>query len=512
MKIALISPKLNKSGIDNAPIPQGILSLSAVVKNKKCECDILDYNRYDYGSEILKKYDLVGISVFTSQLPHATALADAIVKDTKIVWGGIHCLLDPISVLSRYPDTFVVSGEGENSLSKLIDYFSNKQADLDSIEGLSYSKDGKYITKQPVFLDDVNNIPDIDYYDLPYLEKYLDMDLFYFQRKMRALEVVTSRGCFWDCSFCINSIFRSHKAYHRSKTFDKIRREIEKVVDDFKIEALLPRDDDFFSNRKLVSDWSSYTREKGLLWGGNCRYNYIGNKSLGSEELSKLADTGLFEMGMSVEAGDETLRNTLLNKKIKDEDITKAVEVIKQSKTAIVVNTSFVSHFPGDTMDNRIKTIKWMDYLSKNLNIVFSGPQIYRTYPGSRLYNLENKHVLGDMNYYLSNMTAGGWLKTSVTEDEDELLFSSTMLSHFFTSRFCLIEKCGDNKVIKTNIRKIHWLTSTVLSVLMIPIKIRLKTDCWRFFIEPRYIGKMYRLFKCFYWFLKKFVPPAEVK
>jgi len=496
MKVALVSPMMSKFRSGNIRIPHGILSLSAVVKNNKCQCDILDFNMHDYGVDILKKYDLVGLSVLTSQLPHATYLANTIGKNTKIVWGGIHCLFDPLSILRSYSDTFVISGEGETPLANLIDYLSGNRLDIDSIAGLSYSRDGEFKTKEPFFLEDINALPDVNYYDLPYLEKYLvDIDLFHFKKNMRTLEIVTSRGCSWNCSFCINSIFRKHKAFHRSKTFDKIRREIKKPMDDFKIEVLLPVDDDFFANKKLVSDWSSYTREKGLLWRGDCRYNYLGRPGLMAEDIKRLANSGLYEIGMSIEAGDEDLRNRLLNKVIKDVDIIKGVNVLRESKADIVVNTSFISYFPGDTEENRIKMMRLMDFLSKKLNIIFSGPQVYRIYPGSKLSNIEYKNVTNDLSYYLDNLTFDGWLRSAVKQNEDELLFFSIVLSHFFNMRFNVMERSENDEVKKAS-KKESLLVRLIISVLMVTVTIRLNTNYWGFFVEPRYIGKLYRLIR----------------
>lgn len=498
MKVALVSPKIGKLRAGNLRIPQGILSLSAVAKSKKCQCDILDYNKHDYGVDILKKYDLVGFSVLTSQLAHAAYLANTIVKNTKIVWGGIHCLFDPLSILRRYPGTFVISGEGEIPFSNFIDYLSGDRTDIDGIAGLSYSSKGEFKIKEPSFLKDINILPDIDYYDLPGLEEYLyvDIDLLYFKKKMRTLEIVTSRGCFWDCSFCINSIFRKHKAFHRSKTFDKIKREIKKPIDDLKIEVLIPADDDFFSNKRLVSEWSSYTKDKGLLWRGSCRYGYIGRAGLESHDLKQLAKSGLYEIAMGIEAGDEGLRNKVLNKALKDADIINAVNVINKSKADIVVNTSFIAYFPGDTEKNRIKMIKLMDFLSKNLNSNFSGPQIYRVYPGSKLADIENKNVANDLSYYLDNLTFDGWLKSALKQDEDELLFFSTVLAHFFNTRFNTICRFENNQVRKTDSKGCGLLVRLLMSMLMVTVTVRLKTNYWRFFIEPRYIGKLYRLIR----------------
>ena len=372
MRICLVNPKYSRKYNNN--IPQGILSICSTIKNAGHSCDIWNCNlnagKTDYSK--LCQYDIVGLSVFTSQLPHAIEISNQIRGKTKIVWGGIHCLLDPQSILNKFQNDYVISGEGEIPFLKLIDYFNGAGLPLEEIKGLCYMMNGRIKLSDPYFMKNINEIADINYYNLPYLKRYIERDNYYFSRKFKSVEIVTGRGCPWDCSFCINSIFRKHKAYYRSKEITKIIRELTPIINDFGIEEISLRDDDFFANKTLVNSWSGFAREKGLLWSANARYNYIKEGILNSEKLRDLSDSGLYALGMSVEAGDEEIRNKIINKKLKDSEIYNAVDIIKKSNVNISINTSFVVYFPGDTIGNRIKNINLMDYLSRNLNIYFT--------------------------------------------------------------------------------------------------------------------------------------------
>jgi radical SAM superfamily enzyme YgiQ (UPF0313 family) len=501
MKICLISPKY--TDIEGNAIPQGILSICAAVKSAGYDCDLLDCNLNYRNTDCrdLHKYDVVGLSVFTSQLPHAIEISKKIRGKTKIVWGGIHCLLDPLSILNRFKDDYVISGEGEIPFLKLLEHFSGRSnAPLDSIEGLCYVKDGTPVIAAPYFMKDINTIADINYYDLPHLEKYLKRYNYYFSRNSKVLGIVTGRGCPWDCSFCINSIFRKHKAYHRSKDIAKIRREVEPVIKTFGIEEVGLCDDDFFTNKKLVRDWSEFARENRVLWAANARYNYIKDNMLSAEELNNLSKSGLFALGMSIEAGDERIRNEIINKRLQDADIINAVHIFKKSRSDIVVNTSFVVYFPGDEVKSRIDNIKWMDYLSNNINICFSGPQVYRSYPGSKLYDMEGGQIYGDLSYYVNRLNKDGSYAFEASGDKDVMLFFSDGIRVFFNTRMRQLQLTGHgfNTMKK---RKMGSFYIGFMNLLFFSIKIRLKFDYWGFFIEPKIIGKIFGLAASLYKF-----------
>ena len=374
----------------------------------------------------------------------------------------------------------------------MLSYFDgNKSFDtLKTQEGISFYLDQPVINP-PYFNKDLDELADINYYDLPNLEKYIYRDPHYLKspEQIPTLEIITSRGCIWNCSFCINNIYRRHKAFHRSKSFDKIRRETETIIDDFNVKVIYPRDEDFFANRKLIEQWQEYARQKGFFWGVSCRYNYFKPNMITKEKIKNLVDSGLMYAGMSVETGSEELRNSVINKKVSNNDIYKAVETIQQSGVGdrLAVNTSFIVDFPGDTIANKIETIKMMDFLSKNINVTFSGPQIYRPYPGTKLYELEHKMQYGDIEYYLTHITSLGEFGPEMNFAS---YFYSQALLYYFNWNFHFFQlQPGKNNTAYKVIKPPRRLGKILFECLFLTINLRLKYNYWKFFYEPTAIG-----------------------
>ncbi|MBN2010085.1 cobalamin-dependent protein [candidate division KSB1 bacterium] len=491
MKIALVSPK--SLGNTLVAFPHGILQIAAELKKHGYTCDIFDFNVTNHSSnDFLNKYDVVGLSVMSTQLRHAVEIVNGLNKTVKVIWGGVHCFLDPLSVVQKFPTHFVVSGEGEYPMLNLLKYFSGRENMewLRGQNGICFYNDAPVIN-QPNFISDLNNLADVNYYDMQEIEKYIFKKQYWFDMKkdVPLLDVLVGRGCYWKCSFCINSLYRKHKAYHRSKSIDKIRRETENIIDDFNIRFVNPRDDDFYMDKKVVNDWKEYAKEKGFLWEANFRFNYFTEKQLDEQEIKNFIDSGLYVINMAIEAGVEDIRNSILKKKVTDADIFRAVERINHSVgKKVAVGTSFIIDFPGDTQANKIREIQWMDYLHKHLNILFSGPQKYRSYPGSDLYTQEKDHKSGDLDYYLNNITQSGEIK-SYKKRSYYQAFYSPFIQLYYNRKFQSF-KINDDSTwdVSPNIKN-RIISSFVFELLFLPIKIRLMLNFWVLFWEPHVIG-----------------------
>ncbi|MBU4415085.1 MAG: hypothetical protein KJ976_08270, partial [Proteobacteria bacterium] len=131
-----------------------------------------------------------------------------------------------------------------------------------------------------------------------------------------------------------------------------------------------------------------------------------------------------------------------------------------------------------------------MNRLSREINITFSGPQAYRPYPGSELYDKGIKYKEGDLDSYIKGTAASGSLNAVL---DNETYFYTHVARVFFNSRFRFyrysMAKDGMGYLaIDTSVKKrgiVRWLLAAVIKVLFIPVTIRLHTDYWRMFIEP---------------------------
>jgi radical SAM superfamily enzyme YgiQ (UPF0313 family) len=500
MKILLVNPRHIRGSAPS--FLHGLLQLCAEVRRAGHECRIADLCLPGaiLPAGVWREYDVVGLSVMTTQLRHAADIARSAPAGARVVWGGVHCLLDPESILTAFPDHFVVAGEGEQPLLDLLRFFQD-QTDREWLRarpGVNLTHGGAPVINKPWFMKSVEDLADVDYHDLPDLSAAVNSYDYYFRATMPSLNVRVARGCLWDCSFCINSLFRKHGAFHRSKSMDKIRREIEPVIDEFKIPLVFPADDDFFANRQLVRDWASFAREKGLLWAANCRFNYFRESMVTPDLLRDLMQSGLFLLGMSIEAGDESVRNEIINKKVSDAHIAHAIEVIRGvAGKRLSLNTSFIIDFPGDTALNKIRTLKWMDRITRELNTTLSGPQVYRSYPGSRLYEQERSHPRGDLDYYLQNTTSRGEIRTYKRVPISSWFYAETMRV-VFSSRFRHLKLLQDSSgrpgwdLDAEDTRSMKRRMADALKwLLLCTVFLRLRTDFWKMFFEPAFIGAL---------------------
>lgn len=208
MRVCLINPRFPKSQF--LVMNQGLLQLAAEVKRAGHSCEILDFTDRGqaFSLDRLKRFDLVGLSVMTAQLWHAVEIAEALSSHVKVAWGGVHCLLDPLSILNGFPDHYVVSGEGEIPFVNLLEHLEGRRTTdwLSRQKGVCFSLEGRPHPAEPYFIADLEALADVNYQDHPNIARYIALGFHCFQQVIRSLIAVTARGCNWNCSFCINTI------------------------------------------------------------------------------------------------------------------------------------------------------------------------------------------------------------------------------------------------------------------------------------------------------------------
>jgi radical SAM superfamily enzyme YgiQ (UPF0313 family) len=385
--------------------------------------------------------------------------------------------------------------DGEFPLVRICEYLEGKRSaeSLRDAKGVSFSMEGKSFLAEPDFVMNLDDLADVDYADYPNIERVIHVAGYPFQTSVPTLFVHTSRGCSWKCSFCINTIFARYGALHRSKSIEKIRRETEVPFRDLGIRFVIARDEDMFLNPTLVRDWTAYMKEKGLLWAVNARFNYF-RKRITPESLREMMDSGLVGLGMSMESGSEMLRNEVLHKQIRDEEVRKAMEVLRNvSDDRLSVNVSFIVDFPGETREGKIATIRWMDELSREINVSFSGPQRYRNYPFTELCEKDAPRPRGNLDTYLTGTSSDG-----AFIEEGRVRWSSLFyeypLAIYFNRRARMFEALDTGKQ-PLEFRVVPQppnLVTRLLPIWMFTIRLRLRWNFWKGFIEPSIVYALY--------------------
>jgi len=162
-----------------------------------------------------KRPDVLGFSCYIWNIEETIKVIQVIKKimpDLKIILGGPEVTYDFTYWLKRLPEVdYIVVGEGEETFKHLLLQLDGPM-DIENVQGISYMKDGKVIISPPRAKIDLKQLPSPFRFeeDLPHLSK-------------RVVYVETSRGCPFNCQFCLSSIELGVRYFNREKMKEDIR-------------------------------------------------------------------------------------------------------------------------------------------------------------------------------------------------------------------------------------------------------------------------------------------------
>ncbi|MEC1178709.1 DUF4080 domain-containing protein [Metasolibacillus meyeri] len=162
-----------------------------------------------------KQPDVVGFSCYIWNIEetlHVIKMLKTVLPNTKIILGGPEVSYDVHHWLKNHTEIdFIVMGEGETSFKELMHY-CNGDMPLEDVRGICYLVEGKVkIHVQP---------PKIDLRELATPFRF-EEDLPHLGKRIQYIE--TSRGCPFQCQFCLSSIEVGVRYFSREKIKEDIR-------------------------------------------------------------------------------------------------------------------------------------------------------------------------------------------------------------------------------------------------------------------------------------------------
>jgi len=219
MKILLVMPPTISDlkrvlGVTSPPL--GLAYLAAVARNEGHKVKIIDSIAENISFSELEKrirnydLDIVGITATTMMIPDAYRVAKISKKinpNIVTIIGGPHVTFVPILTLKESPDIdIVVRGEGEEIFRQLLHVLS-KNKSLSEVKGITYRENNKFKSTPPMpLIKDIDSIP-IPAFDLLPMNKYI------FDGKKFGT-IITSRGCPYQCIFCVSSLMGGKDGVH----------------------------------------------------------------------------------------------------------------------------------------------------------------------------------------------------------------------------------------------------------------------------------------------------------
>jgi len=326
---------------------------------------IIDINAENVWKGI-KRYspDVVGISSMTITYSKAMELAKRIKQELNIpcLIGGPHISTLPSSLSDDF-DLGIV-GEGEQTMLELIQLYEKygefQKEKLREIKGLVYHNNGKVsVTEKRDLVLPLDKIPVPDRSFLNPLY-FRDKGIFFTDRTGREAHVLTARGCPYRCVFCSTSVLWQKVRYH---SVEHVCREVNELIDKYKVNAIQIWDDIFTINKKRLREIADAFKKEGI--NEKVEFSCQPRANLIDDELCEiLKEMGVIAVSFGFESGSDKILNYLKAGSVTVEQNKTAIKTCK--KHGLKVFGSFMFGSPGETSEDIGQTSDLIDFMKDN--------------------------------------------------------------------------------------------------------------------------------------------------
>jgi anaerobic magnesium-protoporphyrin IX monomethyl ester cyclase len=429
MKVALVFPRYKYPSGD---APLGVLYLATYLQHQGFKVDVVDTTFHKDKETLLKmfqkkSYDLVGISLMTTMLKDAYDVASLVKKlspRTKVVFGGPHPTVMPSETLQNPNVDAVAIGEGEETWLELL----RNQADFRAVAGLWYKEDGSMIKNPPREpIDDLDKLPfpNQELVDLDnYFRHWFQLDSV--ARNLKGVNIIASRGCPYNCSFCQPTLNKLFGKKVRKRSAGNIVSELQYWKKRHNINAFMFQDDTLIFDKEWVSGFCDALIESqlGLKWGCNARANLVDY-----DTFAKMKKAGLRKVFMGVESGSQRILDQVYQKGIRIKQVEDAVRILKSLN--LKVQGYFMLGAPTETTKEVMQTIGF----ARSLDIDEATFSITTPLPETFLYD-KTKHLIADdiadFDYYKNPVFVG---EKVIPRDKLRRLKRQALLSFYLAPR-----------------------------------------------------------------------------
>lgn len=342
-------------------IPNSILQVGASIDDKY-NYDFVDGNlEKDPLEKILALIQpgvtkIVGMTVMPGpQLRQAIPFAKKIKEqhpEITMIWGGYFASNQYKVVLTSGFVDFVVNGPGDTCFPLLCDaIFNDNLSELDSIHNLIYRKENEFIKTKKETIPNMDELKDFPYEKLNdryplrnYLAKtFMGNTTFSYH---------SSFGCPFTCSFC--AVVPIYNARWKGLKAERIAQDVLQFKKTYNVDAVEFHDNNFFTAKKRVVEFSKLIENEGISWWGEGRIDTINKYD--DEDLKLMKKAGLKMIFLGAETGNDDVLKQM------DKGGTQTGQQIKEfaermGKIGIIPEYSFVLGMPADNTEKVTKQI-----------------------------------------------------------------------------------------------------------------------------------------------------------
>lgn len=436
MKILLIRPPMTllKNEIKSVVFPLGLGYIAAALEKNGFEVQVLDAIILDQNKNIVRNDmihlgldwpelyreieriapDVVGIScLFSSQSGNAYKVAELVKQfnpNLPIIMGGAHPSSVPEEVLANPNVDFVVLGEGEATMVKLLNHMTDITG-LKQIKGIGFKHNKKIIiNSEREFIENIDDISLPARHLFP-MELYLNSEMGHGADLMRKpiVSMITSRGCPYNCVYC--SVHTVWGRKFRARSPKNVVDEIELLVKQYGVREIHFEDDNLTLKRERMIDICKeiVARNLDIKW---TTPNGVAIWTLDKEVLTWMKKAGCYKLCFGIESGDPETQK-FIRKSI---PLDKCKEIVREAnKLGIWTHGFFIIGFPFEDQTSINNTLNY----AIDSDLDFASFFLATPYPKTDLYAIMNENgMIGHLTWETLRVSAASINTKYFTREE----------------------------------------------------------------------------------------------
>lgn len=391
----------------------------------------LNLNIDDTINEIIKaKPSVVGFQMFSRDAKNVSDICKrikALNSDLVTIVGGPHPTGIPEFVLRNTPEIdFLIIGEGEMPIVKLLNELEKEKPLFSGIEGLGYrTDDGNININRQYFEHNLEKLG-IPSWDIIDPRTYPQAPHGTFVKNFPTAPIFVTRGCPYQCTYCGGHLITGRKL--RKRPISNVMEEIGILVDRYGVKEIHIEDDNFTLDNNYVFKFCDEL-EKSRLKLSLALPNGVRLNTLTDELLKRMESVGFYSFAVGIETASPRLLK-LLKRAITFEEMTKKIMLVSKA-TCIKMTAFLLIGLPTETIEEMHSTV---DYA---LNMPFHRAVItpYIPLPGTPLFEQcikEGKINLENINF--EKMSSRDFIFSDGNVSEDEI----RKITRYFHRKFYL--------------------------------------------------------------------------
>jgi radical SAM superfamily enzyme YgiQ (UPF0313 family) len=386
MRVLLVNPFYPISETPSPPL--GLAYLAAALEGADIEVKILDFVVVPYRLKLLESVlqnfrpHILGITSVTMTFDSAIETireAKRMQPDILTVMGGAHVTFCAKETLDCFPELDVIAlGEGEETIVDLTKTFQ-KHGDLKNVKGIVYRNGSELHSTGSREFVDIDQLPVPARHLLP-LGRYRALGM--------PISMTTSRGCPFQCTFCVGRKMGGAKVRYRNPAMIADELQYLKTLGFHQINIA---DDLFTADKKrcLAICDEINKRNLNINWTSFARVDTVSQ-----EILLKMKAAGCKAVSFGIESANSEILKTI-KKGITKKQVIDAVKMC--TKVGIQPYASFILGLPGETPQTLKETLDFANRL-KEMGLSY-GFHLLAPFPGTEIrenHTLFNLKILSD--------------------------------------------------------------------------------------------------------------------